>query len=193
MVLCRLSSRLLAFATLCVAPMGVWSLWPIPTELKTGTTGLRLSPSFSFDVAISYPPADLLQAVIRTQYYLENDNLGRLVVGRGANDSSIIAGAKSLQSLKLSLTEGAEVQPISFESVKPLGTRKEEYTLTIPEDGSEATLAANSTLGLYRGLTTFSQLWYYYNGVTYTIVAPIEIVDAPAYVSIFVVTLKGLN
>ena len=164
--------------------MRVWSLWPIPTTLQTGKTGLTLSPSFNFDVAVPNPPVDLLQAVNETQFYLENDKLGRLVVGRGADDSSAIGGAKSLRSLKLSLTEGAEVQSISFESVKPLGTRSEEYTLTIPEDGSEATLTANSTLGLYRGLTTFGQLWYYYSGVTYTLVAPINIVDVPAYVSI---------
>ncbi|KAG6336864.1 hypothetical protein ID866_2222 [Astraeus odoratus] len=173
--------RLLAFATLCVAPTSVWSLWPIPTTLKTGTTGLTLSPFFRFSVAIPDAPADLLQAVVQTQFYLENDKLGRLVVGRGANDTAAIDSAKSLQCLKLTLAEGAQMGSISSESVKPLGTRSEEYTLVIPEDGSEATLTANSTLGLYRGLTTFSQLWYYYNGVTYTLLAPINIVDAPAY------------
>ncbi|KAL4080857.1 glycoside hydrolase family 20 protein [Scleroderma citrinum] len=142
---------------------------------------LTLSPSFTFDVAVPNPPADLLQAVTETKSYLDNDKLGRLVVSRGANDSPAIAGAKSLQSLTLSLTEGAQVASISSESVKPFGTRSEEYTLIIPEDGSDAMLTANSTLGLFRGLTTFSQLWYYYNNVTYTIVAPINIVDAPAY------------
>ena len=179
----RRPSRLLLLATLCISFTRVWSLWPIPTTLQTGKTGLTLSPSFNFDVAVPNPPADLLQAVNETQFYLENDKLGRLIVGRGADDSSAVDGAKSLQYLKLSLTEGAEVQSISFESVKPLGTRSEEYILAIPEDGSEATLQANSTLGLYRGLATFTQLWYYYNGVTYTIIAPINIVDAPAYVS----------
>ncbi|KIM66908.1 glycoside hydrolase family 20 protein [Scleroderma citrinum Foug A] len=177
----RRPSRLLLLATLCISFTRVWSLWPIPTTLQTGKTGLTLSPSFNFDVAVPNPPADLLQAVNETQFYLENDKLGRLIVGRGADDSSAVDGAKSLQYLKLSLTEGAEVQSISFESVKPLETRSEEYILAIPEDGSEATLQANSTLGLYRGLATFSQLWYYYNGVTYTIIAPINIVDAPAY------------
>ncbi|KAL4070042.1 glycoside hydrolase family 20 protein [Scleroderma yunnanense] len=172
---------LVLFATLYIVPTRVWSLWPIPTGLQTGATGLTLSPSFTFDVSVPNPPADLLQAVTETQSYLENDRLGRLVVGRGANDSSTIEGAKSLQCLKLSLAEGAQIASISSESVKPLGTRSEEYTLTIPADGSDATLTANSTLGLFRGLTTFTQLWYNYNNVTYTIVAPINIVDAPAY------------
>lgn len=179
------SHRLLAWTIFAVVPTGVWSLWPIPSELQTGTTGLILSPSFQFDIAIPAPPADLVQAIIQTQYYLENDQLGRLVVGRGANDTYALEHANVLESLILTLTEGAEVNPISTESIKPLGGRSEEYSLTIPEDGSAATLSANSTLGLYRGLTTFTQLWYYYGGVTYTLIAPICIIDAPAYVSGF--------
>jgi hexosaminidase len=53
--------------------------------------------------------------------------------------------------------------------------------LTVPADGSAATLKANSTLGLFRGLTTFGQLWYDLDNMTYTIEAPISITDAPAY------------
>ncbi|KIK98528.1 glycoside hydrolase family 20 protein [Paxillus rubicundulus Ve08.2h10] len=164
-----------------ILPASVLALWPIPTGLSTGTTPLTLAPYFSFDVAIPDAPADLIEAVAQAHYYLETDKLGRLVVGRGVNDTAALKGAKSLSSLKLILVEGAKVQSISTESVKPIGTRSEEYTLTIPEDGSCATLTANSTLGLYRGLTTFGQLWYYYGGVTYTLIAPIDITDVPAY------------
>jgi hypothetical protein len=32
----------------------------------------------------------------------------------------------------------------------------------MPADGSGAVLSAASTLGLFRGLNTFAQLWYYY-------------------------------
>ena len=46
-------------------------------------------------------------------------------------------------------------------------------------------LSANTTLGLFRGLTTFGQLWYDWDGTTYTLEAPINIVDSPAYVSAF--------
>ncbi|KAG5732634.1 hypothetical protein E4T56_gene16912, partial [Termitomyces sp. T112] len=38
-----------------------------------------------------------------------------------------------------------------------------------------------STLGLFRGLTTFGQLWYDLNGITYTLQAPFDIVDSPAF------------
>lgn len=144
-------------------------------------TALKVSPAFYFDVQVEGAPADLYEAVAQAQYYLANDKLGRLVVGRGANDTTALASAKTLSKLTLSLTSWATTEPISSEAVKPLGTRSEEYALTIPADGSAATLTANSTLGLYRGLTTFNQLFYYYNGVTYTLLAPIAITDTPAY------------
>jgi hypothetical protein len=63
-----------------------------------------------------------------------------------------------------------------------LGTRDESYILDVPSDGSPATLSANSTLGLYRGLTTFSQIWYTHNSNIYTVEAPISISDSPAFV-----------
>jgi len=177
------SVALLALVAACLLPSGVLALWPIPTTLETGTTALKVSPSFYFDVLVEGAPADLYEAVAQAQYYLENDQMGPLVVGRGANDSTALASAKTFSTLKLSLTSGATPEPIASEAVKPLGTRSEEYTLTIPADGSAATLTANSTLGLYRGLTTFNQLFYYYGGVTYTLLAPIAITDTPAYVS----------
>lgn len=179
--------RLLLFSSLLLP---VLALWPIPTALDTGTTPLILSPNFYFEIQEA-APLDLYEAVQQTEYYLRNDKLGRLVVGRGANDSAALVHASTLTSLQLSLTPGATVNPIATESVKPLGTRSEEYVLTIPDDGRPATLTANSTLGLYRGLTTFSQLWYYYAGTIYTLEAPVAITDAPAYVRVlaFVVSL----
>jgi hexosaminidase len=57
----------------------------------------------------------------------------------------------------------------------------EGYSLTVPGDGSAAGIKANSTLGLFRGLATFSQLFYYLNDVIYTVEAPISITDSPVY------------
>ncbi|KAG1899664.1 glycoside hydrolase family 20 protein [Suillus fuscotomentosus] len=172
---------ILALVAGCLLPSGVQALWPIPNKLETGTTALTVSPFFYFDVQVEGAPLDLYEAVSQAQFYLANDKLGRLVVGRGANDTTALVGANTLSTLTLSLMSGATAEPIASEAVKPLGTRSEEYTLTIPADGSAATLVANSTLGLYRGLTTFNQLFYYYSGVTYTLLAPIAITDTPAY------------
>jgi beta-acetyl hexosaminidase like len=54
------------------------------------------------------------------------------------------------------------VQPIEVEARMLLGTRDEGYSLVVPADGSYAVLRANSTLGLFRGLKTFTWLWFTY-------------------------------
>ena len=171
----------LVLGLLLAAP--VYGLWPIPRALQTGTTPLILSKDFKI-TSIRDPPSDLTGAISRTLGHINNDKLQRLVVGRASADKAAVQHAKALPGLSLSLADGAQVKSISEEAVKPLGTRSEEYVLHVPADGSPATLAANSTLGLLRGLTTFEQLWYDLDGAaTYTLEAPISITDAPAYVS----------
>jgi hexosaminidase len=166
-----------------LASSSVSALWPLPTSLKTGSTALRLSSNFKINLSVQRAPADLQAAVTRTAGYLKTDKLERLVVGRGASDSNAIRSAKQLSVLTVSLTSTAEtVRSISDEAMDMLENRNEKYSLTVPGDGSAATLTANSTLGLLRGLTTFGQLWYDFSGSTYTLEAPIQITDAPAYV-----------
>lgn len=187
--------RILAVCTALGCASGVLALWPLPSSLSTGTTALKLSPAFDIHVDVSPAPSDLSDAVSRAKSHLKTDKLGRLVVGRGASDSSAVQHAKSLSSLTISLSEGATVHSITDEARQPISARSEEYTLTIPSDGSVATLTANSTLGLYRGLTTFEQLWYDYSGVVYTIEAPVSITDSPAYVSDYtnVLIMQAMN
>ena len=178
---------LLVVGTAVVAPRnGVQALWPIPKSLETGTTFLTLAHSFDIKHTISHPPKDLLDAISRTKSYIHNDKLQRLVVGRGANDSAAVSHAKSLPVLSVSLANGSAALPIAAEAIKPLAERSEGYSLTVPSDGSPATLTARTTLGLLRGLTTFEQLWYDLNGATYSFQAPVKIVDdVPAFVSFF--------
>ncbi|KAI1788839.1 beta-hexosaminidase [Ganoderma leucocontextum] len=167
---------------LALAPAGgVFGLWPQPRSLETGSTALKLADNFDIHVNIQHAPSDLSAAVSRTKSSLENDKLGRLVVGRGSSDSGALKQAKALKTLQLSLSEGATVRSITEEARRAIGTRSEEYVLSIPADGSAATLTANSTLGLFRGLTTFTQLFYEWSGQIYTVEAPISITDAPAY------------
>ncbi|KAG6900656.1 hypothetical protein C0993_006760, partial [Termitomyces sp. T159_Od127] len=158
-------------------PNNVLGLWPIPRNLEIGTTFLKLAPTFDIKVNLNDAPQDLLDAVSRTKDYLQTDKLQRLVVGRGQNDSSAIGQALELPSLAISLSSETEPRSIAVEATLPIKTRSEGYSLSVPSDGSPATLAANSTLGLFRGLTTFSQLWYDLAGVTYTYQAPINIVN----------------
>lgn len=154
------------------------ALWPLPRSFVTGSTGLVLSPTFKIEVKGPYP-GDLQSAVTRTLKYIRNDKLERLVVGRGSVDAAAIESAEQLPSLVVSSKDS---KTIASEARAPLGTRDETYILDIPSDGSPATLSANSTLGLFRGLTTFSQLWYTYDSNIYTVEAPISISDSPAFV-----------
>lgn len=107
----------------------------------------------------------------------------RLVVGGGQTDASKLTHAASLRTLKVSLAgSGKRILSIAQNAQLPLESRIEAYTLSVPSDGSTATLSAESTLGLFRGLTTFTQLWYTYDHTIYTITAPISVQDKPAYV-----------
>ncbi|KII91062.1 glycoside hydrolase family 20 protein [Plicaturopsis crispa FD-325 SS-3] len=156
-------------------------LWPIPRSLQTGSTALKLACDFDIQVNIDNPPPDLSDAVSQAKTYLWTDGLQRLVVGRGASDNATIQNARSISSLRLSLTDGTSVKSIAEEAVVEINNRSESYSLNIPDDGSSASITANSTLGLFRGLTTFTQLWYTFNGQIYTLEAPVDIDDSPAY------------
>jgi hexosaminidase len=160
-----------------------FAIWPVPQHYTTGSTPLRLSPSFSIKLSgVQDAPKDLVDAVTRTTAYLRTDKLQALVPDRGASSAKVIRGGKALSSLTLFLSTKGKVRSISDEAIDAVESRVEGYTLTIPADGSGAVLKANSTLGLFRGLTTFGQLWYDWDGTTYSLEAPFDIVDAPAYV-----------
>ena len=163
----------------------------MPKTLQTGTTPLKLSPNFNIKVQVPRAPSDLNSAVQRSQANLKNDKMQRLVVGGGASDAQTVQHARSLPSLTLSLTHGSAVRSISEEAIQPIGSRSEEYTLHVPSDGSAATITANSTLGLLRGLTTFEQLWYSTGNQIYTLETPVSITDFPAYVSICYAQTEG--
>ncbi|KAG6895989.1 hypothetical protein C0992_011031 [Termitomyces sp. T32_za158] len=163
-------------------PNNVLGLWPIPRNLELGTTFLKLAPTFDIKINFDDAPQDLLDAVSRTKDYLQTDKLQRLVVGRGQNDTAAIDQASDLPHLVMSLLSTTTPHSVANEATLPIKTRSEGYSLSVPSDGSPATLTANSTLGLFRGLSTFSQLWYDLAGVTYTYEAPINIInDSPAF------------
>ncbi|KAF8901265.1 N-acetylhexosaminidase [Mucidula mucida] len=152
----------------------------LPQTVSSGSSPLTLSSSFDITLdGIDTPPQDLTDAISRTKGYLVQDQLEILTPDRGASNADVISGAPALESLVLSVT--GEIKSISEEATAPLESRVENYTLSIPSDGSAATLTAQTTLGLLRGLTTFSQVWYATAGSIYTVEAPFDIEDSPAY------------
>lgn len=176
----RFSWSFVAAALLWATPS--LAVWPNPKAMTTGSSFLKLSPSFTVNLAVPNAPSDLAAAVARTKSFIATDKLERLVPGRGSADSAKIAAAKSLSRLTVTLAAGSAVTSISSEAVKPLASRVESYNLTVPADGTAATLTAKTSLGLLRGLTTFEQLWYTLGNATYAVGAPIAIQDAPAFV-----------
>lgn len=172
-------------ALLAVAAPAV-ALWPQPRQLSTGTTPLKLSSEFDIKLSgVSSAPRDLLDAIKRAKSQLKGDKHAILTPDRGAAKAGAVKAAKSLKSLTVSYTEkGKKATSISEEASSPLESRQEGYTLNVPADGSTATLSANSTLGLFRGLTTFVQIWYDLQGTSYTLEAPFQITDSPLYVNL---------
>lgn len=173
----------IAIVTVSLFPALSVALWPIPRALSTGNSTVKLHGNFEIAVNVPKAPDDLYAAVSRTRSRLKTDKFERLVVGRGATDASSVAHAAELTSLVLSITEGSAVRSIAQETTRALHGKSESYALSIPQHGGRASLIANSTLGLLRGLATFEQIFYDYQGTKYTLSAPIEIVDAPAFVS----------
>jgi hexosaminidase len=172
----------LLYAFLFVSP--ALAIWPRPQNMTTGNTALRLSSQFSIKFSGGQMPTDLSDAISRTENFLKTDKLQALVPDRGASSSGVVSSAHTLNSLTISLSKGSgTVKSISEDAMAGLGVADESYTLQVPQNGGTATLIANTALGLFRGLTTFGQLWYDLEGTTYTLEAPIQIRDAPAYVS----------
>ncbi|CDO76788.1 Glycoside Hydrolase Family 20 protein [Trametes cinnabarina] len=158
------------------------AIWPIPRTLLTGTSPAKLSPNFGINLhGLPSPPADVVAAISRTQSRLRSDSLERLVLGRGSADVQEIGRARLLTSLTATLRPGSPVESIAEETTAAIDSKDESYELSIPDDRGVATLVANSSLGLLRGLTTFEQLWYDHKGTKYTLEAPIHILDEPAF------------
>jgi hexosaminidase len=203
-----LSRPFKAFSVIFIALPSANALWPQPRHLQTGpqSSALYLASSDSFTISVDEvpnAPEDLVAAAQRTHAQLFSDDLGRLVLGRGIDDLEAISNAPTLRRLVLRLDDyhthtptntgsidilgstvddDAVVQPIEVEARMPLGTRDEGYSLVVPADGSHAVLRANSTLGLFRGLNTFTQLWFTVQGIVYMLGVPVEIQDSPVYV-----------
>lgn len=176
---------------LCICYEPASAIWPIPSTISVGQEALLLSEDFSFQLDFSGAPQDLLNAIERTQQRLHNDRLARLVVGRGASDANELLNAGKLDALHLSLSSNSDGQIMTIKSISDEITssiddriERESYSLQIPSSGRDALLVANSTLGLLRGLSTFEQLWYTYGKYIYTLNAPLDVTDKPAYVSL---------
>lgn len=154
--------------TLATTAEGHLGIVPLPAEYTTGNAPICLSSNFSITIrhASVNIPADLLATLKRTEEKLTSIRHTYLSTthGREFFPSTGKGCATTLESLILSLKGGSH--ECTFPSIKdgaamPAEDRMalERYTLDIPL-ASKATLTAESALGLFRGLTTFQQLFY---------------------------------
>ncbi|KAF8194199.1 N-acetylhexosaminidase [Pholiota molesta] len=132
------------------------ALWPAPRQITNGTTASSSRMGSKSTSLVSNIPIGSHRGRRAYARYLATDNLQALVVDRGASS----AGSSK------QLNQSRPVKSISQEAIVPLESRVEGYTLVVPADGSAATLTANSTLAQWHA---------------YTLQAPFNIVDSPAY------------
>jgi hexosaminidase len=175
------------------------TLWPLPSSLEHGSRAIKLANDFNFTLDFENPPHDLVAALARTLDYLKNDQLKPLVVGRSpeGEDAYKLHYASYLPAVVLRIEGGGggALRSVSEEAVAPLTSRDEAYNMSIPSNGDVGSISAKSTLGLFRALTTFEQLWHWNEeregegdeeiGSAYSLHAPIEIHDEPAFVRSF--------
>jgi len=161
------------------------ALWPAPNQIFQGSQLVRLSPEFNITFASSLQtsaPRDLQAAVVETLRRVHEDVHHPLVLDQGRSLRSSVIDAPELSSLELRLSQGstewlkqtiratkwgesllAPILSIAQEAVRPLDDRDESYSLYVPADPvsrRRAFIVASTTLGLLRGLQTFSQLVY---------------------------------
>ena len=134
-------------------------LFPAPSFMTEGHSVLAVTESLDIIItADGTIPEDLKAAAERMVEYVTQSNHHYLSPDQGkeyltSNDPPV------LTTLEIIL-RGSDYGTIASEVYKEAGARREAYELDIPADGTRATLKAHSSLGAFRGLATFEQLFY---------------------------------
>lgn len=134
---------------------------PIPSSFTSANQTLCLSTDFAIR-APRHAPQDLLGASARTEERVRNTTHTYLSTNGGAEFVNPDKPCETfLSELILVLEADFEGRSIFEDATTELEDRTalETYHLRIPLNGP-AVLEANSSLGLFRGLTTFEQLFY---------------------------------
>ncbi|GAA5964192.1 hypothetical protein JCM8115_002822 [Rhodotorula mucilaginosa] len=172
--------RILAFWTTIGLTAAVW---PKPAFHESGSDFLRLTPDFEIVSDLNRAlPDDLREAVDRALLLMRSDGHQPLLPGRAEAERARIAVAPTLAALRFNVTDSPS--SISSEANKLYDQMDETYTLDI--GAMEATLAANTSLGILRGLQTSVQLVYTLEesegpATLYLRNAPHHIRDRPAF------------
>ena len=165
---------------------------PPPPSSPSSPNGRRLiqqpPPQLSYTAGYAPPSGrkfesqDIVQGgVARTFEAIFQKGLVPWMISEKGDDwEPATGGGNATRITKLAIEQTKEDDENNF---KPLaGDVDESYSLSVGLTG-EAKLKANSSIGVLRGLETFSQLFFQHSSGSswYTQSAPVEIEDAPKY------------
>ncbi|KAK3310151.1 glycoside hydrolase family 20 protein [Chaetomium strumarium] len=184
-------SSCLSLILVAVGPAA--AIWPAPQSFTNGTSVLYLHQNIkvtynneSIQYTYGYEPRTLtskevVQAgVSRALTGILNSKFVPWMLHKPGSDfePDLAKGQKWLNTLQI--TQTSKDEPSAF---KPLaGEVDESYNLTMSADG-DVKLSAVSSIGVLRGLETFTQLFYQHSkgNFWYTPYAPVSIQDAPKF------------
>ncbi|KAK4991853.1 Glucosamine-6-phosphate isomerase (Glucosamine-6-phosphate deaminase) (GNPDA) (GlcN6P deaminase) [Elasticomyces elasticus] len=173
---------------------GVAAIWPIPSSYSSGDAVLWIDAGvrITYNGANNYsgngvPYADntttshriVTAAIERTYDTIFSKNFIPWKFHPRNSDFEPHAGSSKTCISSVVLQQNA-ADPSDV--LKPAaGTVDESYTLTVSVSG-EVMISAVTSIGLVRGLTTFTQLFFKHSdGSVYTTLAPVAIQDAPKF------------
>lgn len=200
------STLIAVFASTLYAQLGVSALWPQPQQYQPGTKFMKLAPNFiiNFTYGLENPvwdldcmesPSSLCNLLFQTLYTLKMPNATQRVPQRLVSAADLDKDKQALQSApQLSVLylryPNQDTRNLPEDELWHIFTtmdqrkQAEAYQLSVSLNGT-AVITANSSLGMLRGLATFAQLWYINSdNDIYTVEAPVDIADSPAYVSL---------
>ena len=144
--------------------------WPLPSDVSMGTTTVQLSHDFAISTVAGTSCPTLDTAVLRYQSQ---------VVGLHIASPAAKAHAPLLHQLIVQVANIDETYP----QLNTTSAEHEAYMLTIPADGSAATISAETIWGAMWGMESFSQLVRFnFTAEAYSIVsAPVVLRDTPRF------------
>lgn len=185
----QISKKMLGFLPLLplvpCASSGLIGVVPLPSLYTTGNLTICLSSGFSIAFDGKGIPSDLKAAARRTEKQVKQSKHAYLSPLRGAEFLLDGRGCEQyVDTLVLSFTTGTghpAHESIFREAIKPVEVRAELETYKLNVGRGRATMTASSSLGLFRGLATFEQLFYRFDQEIYAPFGPYTIEDRPTF------------
>ncbi|KAK8146007.1 N-acetyl-glucosamine-6-phosphate deacetylase [Beauveria asiatica] len=189
--------RLQSYLVAALAASPVAALWPIPIEISTGNKTLFIDktinityngaplayqPGYSPPAGSNFTSKTIVQgALARSLKAIFDDSYVPWMLHKPGSGFEPQCGPTTYNRVQsLTITQTGKDDAHTY---KPLaGQRDESYSLNVTIDG-RASIQANSSVGVMRGLETFSQLFFKHSagGAWYTTRAPVIIADAPKF------------